>query len=107
MSMGTVIYITPGDERFEIEAAPGTTIMQLATAHGVPGIEAECGGSLSCATCHVYVDGNWYERTGPPGDSERDMLEFAEDPQETSRLSCQIRYREALDGLIVRIPERQ
>lgn len=105
--MGTVIYITPEGERIEIEASPGITVMQLATAHGVPGIEAECGGSLSCATCHVYVDEDWYGRTGAPGENERDMLEFAEDPRENSRLSCQIRYSEGLDGLIVRIPESQ
>lgn len=105
--MGTVTYITADGERIEIEASPEITVMQLATAHGVPGIEAECGGSLSCATCHVYVDAGWYERIGSPGQSERDMLEFAEDPQENSRLSCQIRYQESLDGLIVRIPERQ
>lgn len=105
--MGTIIYITAEGERIELEASAGITVMQLATAHGVPGIEAECGGSLSCATCHVYVDDDWYARTGPPGDTERDMLVFADDPQETSRLSCQIRYSEALDGLIVRIPEHQ
>ena len=105
--MGTVIYITSEGQRIELEAAPGITVMQLATVHGVPGIEAECGGSLSCATCHVYVDDDWYGRTGPPGETERDMLTFAEDPQTMSRLSCQIRYRDELDGLIVRIPERQ
>jgi len=105
--MGTVIYITPEGHRYELHASPGITVMQLATAHGVPGIEAECGGSLSCATCHVYVDDDWYGRTGSPGATERDMLEFAEEPQATSRLSCQIHYSEVLDGLIVRIPERQ
>ena len=81
--------------------------MQLATSQGVPGIVAECGGSMSCATCHVYVDPDWFGVTGPPGDAERAMLDFAEEPAETSRLSCQIRYTDLLDGLIVRIPVSQ
>jgi len=81
--------------------------MQLATSNAVPGIDAECGGSLSCATCHVYVREDWFERTGGPQGAEVDMLAFAEEPGPTSRLSCQIRYTDALDGLVVIIPANQ
>ena len=81
--------------------------MQLATAHGVSGVVAECGGSMSCATCHIYVDDAWVSRTGEADEDELGMLEFAEEPGPNSRLSCQIRYTEALDGLIVHVPENQ
>ena len=81
--------------------------MQLATSNGIDGIVAECGGSMSCATCHIYVDEAWVSKTGAPNDGEQSMLEFAEEPGPTSRLSCQIRYTDDLDGLIVRIPECQ
>ncbi len=107
MRMGTVTFISPAGEQFELEAQPGVSVMQLATSQALPGIVAECGGSLSCATCHVYVDETWYAQVGGPSATEQSMLEFAEDPGATSRLSCQIRYTDALDGLIVRIPERQ
>ena len=90
-----------------LAAEPGVSVMQVATSHALAGIDADCGGSLSCATCHVYVDEGWFERVGEPGATEREMLEFAESPGPTSRLSCQIRYTHALDGLIVRLPESQ
>ena len=105
--MGTVTYVTHDGDEYKIEARSGLSIMQLATSQGVPGIEAECGGSLSCATCHVYVDENWFESVGAPGQNESDMLDFAEEPGPMSRLSCQIKYSDDLDGLIVRIPESQ
>ncbi|MET4687619.1 2Fe-2S iron-sulfur cluster-binding protein [Sinorhizobium fredii] len=92
---------------FEIDAATETTLMENAVRNSVPGIEAECGGACACATCHVYVDEEWRERVGPPNDIEKDMLEFAYDVRESSRLSCQIRLSEAIDGLSVKIPERQ
>lgn len=92
---------------YYIEAAPGSTLMENAVRNSVPGIEAECGGACACATCHVYVDPQWRELVGPPNDIEREMLDFAYDLQDGSRLSCQIRLIEALDGLSVTIPERQ
>ena len=90
-----------------VEAAVGSTVMENAIRNGVPGIEAECGGACSCATCHVYVDEAWREATGSPASMEEDMLDFASDVRPTSRLSCQIKVRPELDGLVVRTPERQ
>jgi 2Fe-2S ferredoxin len=90
-----------------IEAEPGSTVMETAIKHGVPGIEAECGGACACATCHVYVDEAWREKTGPPSPMEEDMLDFGYDVRANSRLSCQIKVIDALDGLVVSTPERQ
>jgi len=81
--------------------------MEGAIDNNIDGIEAECGGMCSCATCHVYVDPAWFEATGSPEDIEQDMLDSALDLQETSRLSCQIKVSDELDGLIVRLPEMQ
>ncbi len=100
-------FITADDVTFEVEAEEGSTVMENAVRNGVPGIEAECGGSCACATCHVYVDDNWTDAVGQPEPMEEDMLDFAYEVQPNSRLSCQIRVREDLDGLTVRVPERQ
>jgi 2Fe-2S ferredoxin len=81
--------------------------MEGAVDNNIPGIEAECGGMCSCATCHVYVDPAWKEATGSPNGIESDMLESALDLQENSRLSCQIEVGDELDGLVVRMPELQ
>lgn len=90
-----------------VEAEEGSTVMETAVRNGVPGIEAECGGACSCATCHVYVEGEWETATGQPQSMEEDMLDFAFDVRPNSRLSCQIRVRPELDGLVVRTPARQ
>lgn len=93
--------------RFEIDAADGSTVMENAVRNSVPGIEAECGGACACATCHVYVDEAWTDAVGAPSAMEEDMLDFAVDVQPNSRLSCQIKVTPALDGLVVKVPERQ
>ena len=90
-----------------VEAEIGSTVMETAIKHGIPGIVAECGGACACATCHVYVDEAFLPIVGQPETMEEDMLDFAYEVQPNSRLSCQIKVRDALDGLIVRIPERQ
>ncbi|NVO16662.1 MAG: (2Fe-2S)-binding protein [Rhodoplanes sp.] len=90
-----------------VEAQPGATVMETAIKNGVPGIEAECGGACACATCHVYVDEAWGEIVGPPTAMEEDMLDFGYDVRPNSRLSCQIKVREELDGLVLQTPERQ
>ena len=105
--MPTITYIAHDGTKYEVEAKVGATVMETAVRNGVPGIEAECGGSCSCATCHVYVDEAWAEKTGEPEAMEEDMLDFAQDANETSRLSCQIKVTDELDGLVVRIPEFQ
>ena len=93
--------------RHDLEADTGSTVMENAVRNSVPGIEAECGGACACATCHVYVDDAWTETVGPPAAMEEDMLDFAYDVRPTSRLSCQIKMKPELDGLVVHVPERQ
>ena len=94
--------------RFEIDAESGSTVMENAVKNGVPGIEAECGGACACATCHVYVDEAWTEKVGKPEVMEEDMLDFAYEPDPVrSRLTCQLKVTDALDGLVVQMPEKQ
>lgn len=90
-----------------VEGEVGATVMETAIKNGVPGIEAECGGACACSTCHVYIDEKWLENVGAPSPMEEDMLDFAFEVKPNSRLSCQIKVREDLDGLTVRTPERQ
>ncbi|WP_242685259.1 2Fe-2S iron-sulfur cluster-binding protein [Haematobacter massiliensis] len=99
-------FVTPDGPR-AITARPGTTLMEAARDAGIAGIVAECGGACVCATCHVHVKPEWLALTGTPSATEAEMLDFALEADETSRLSCQIRLTEAMDGLTVRVPERQ
>jgi 2Fe-2S ferredoxin len=105
--MVKITYIDSKDTSRTVEGEVGATVMETAIKHGVPEIEAECGGACACATCHVHVDEAWREKTGEPSAMEEDMLDFAYDVKPSSRLSCQIKVREDLDGLVVRTPERQ
>jgi 2Fe-2S ferredoxin len=105
--MARLTFIQPDGTEQTVEAQPGMTVMEAAKLNLIDGIEAECGGACACATCHVYVDAAWRERTGAPAEMEEDMLDFAFEVRPESRLSCQIKVTEALDGLIVRIPEKQ
>ncbi|MCY1243757.1 ferredoxin, 2Fe-2S type, ISC system [compost metagenome] len=93
--------------RHELDVENGSTVMENAVRNSVPGVEAECGGACACATCHVYVDDAWTAVVGAPEAMEEDMLDFAYDVRPTSRLSCQIKVSDALDGLVVHVPERQ
>jgi 2Fe-2S ferredoxin len=105
--MPKITYIDPDGTRRVVEGKLGSTVMETAIEHGVPGIVAECGGACACATCHVHVDPAWQEAVGQAEPMEEDMLDFAFDVRPTSRLSCQIKVTEALDGLVVSVPERQ
>ena len=105
--MAKITYIQPDGTEQTVEGEPGMTVMETAKKHDIEGIEAECGGACACATCHVYVDEAWWERTGGPSEMEEDMLDFAFEVRPTSRLCCQIKVTEGLDGVIVRIPEKQ
>jgi ferredoxin, 2Fe-2S len=105
--MAKITFIQPDGSQQVVEGEPGMTVMETAKKHLVPGIEAECSGACACATCHVYVDEAWREKTGGPSDMEEDMLDFAFDVRPTSRLSCQIRVTPEVDGLVVTTPERQ
>ena len=105
--MAKITYIAPDGRRFDVDAPNGSTVMENAIRNGVPGIEAECGGACACATCHVYVDEAWREKVGSPTPMEEDMLDFGFDVRPSSRLSCQIKVSDELDGLVVSTPERQ
>lgn len=105
--MPKITYIEADGTEHVVEAEVGATVMETAVRNMVPGIEAECGGACACATCHVYVEEAWREATGEPEPMEEDMLDFAYDVRPNSRLSCQIKVTEALDGLVVHVPERQ
>ncbi len=105
--MVKITFIEHTGEKRTVEAELGATVMETAIRNMVPGIEAECGGACACATCHVYVDEAWREKVGPPTPMEEDMLDFGYEVRENSRLSCQIRMTQELDGLVVTTPERQ
>ncbi|WP_020185508.1 2Fe-2S iron-sulfur cluster-binding protein [Methylopila sp. 73B] len=105
--MAQITFIDHDGGERTVEAREGQTVMEVAIANDVPGIEAECGGGCSCATCHVYVDEAWSEVVGGPTPMEEDMLDFAFDVRPSSRLSCQIKITPALDGLKVTTPQRQ
>jgi 2Fe-2S ferredoxin len=105
--MAKITYIEHDGTQHVIDLTPGMSVMEGAVKNNVPGIAADCGGACSCATCHVYVDEAWRELTGTLSDTELAMLEFAQNPEPGSRLSCQIKISDELDGLIIRLPERQ
>jgi len=106
-SMTKVTYIDSSGQARTVEAQVGSTVMETALRNSIPGIEAECGGACACATCHVYVADEWMEKVGKPSQMEEDMLDFAFEVRPTSRLSCQIKVSEELDGLVVTTPAKQ
>ena len=106
--MVMITYIEHDGTRHEVDVDLASSVMEGARDNGIPGIEAECGGCCACATCHVYVDAAWVERLPPREEMEEEMLDLAFDPDpRTSRLSCQLEVTEDLEGLIVRMPEKQ
>ena len=104
MSGIRVIYIDSGGRSRTVDVAPGTTVMQGAKDNDVPEIVADCGGVCSCASCHVYVDPAWLARFAPMSKNENSLLALLEDRQANSRLSCQLKVEEGMDGLVVRTP---
>ncbi len=100
--MAKITFITTENETITVEGFTGS-VMALAVQHGIKGIDGDCGGVCSCATCHVHVEPEFMERTGLAGDLEKDMLEFDDDANAYSRLSCQIKISEALDGVVLRV----
>jgi len=105
--MAKITYIEFKGDRHVVDLKPGQSVMEGAVQNGIPGIDADCGGACACATCHVYVDPEWQQRTGPPNELEAAMLESAENVLPNSRLSCQIKVTDDLNGLIVRMPASQ
>jgi len=105
--MVSVTFIEHSGTSHHVEGYEGGSLMEAAIAGGVPGILADCGGALSCATCHVHVRPAWMEAIGTPSETEAIMLEMAVEPSANSRLSCQIRLTAALSGLEVEVPASQ
>lgn len=106
--MAKITYVEYGNENEHvIDVREGHTVKDGAVDNSIPGIEAICGGSCSCSTCHVYVDEEWLSKLPEQEDMEKEVLEFAHDVRDNSRLSCQIKVTGDLDGLVVRMPEMQ
>ncbi|MEZ5937179.1 MAG: 2Fe-2S iron-sulfur cluster-binding protein [Hyphomonadaceae bacterium] len=105
--MPKITYIDASGERRTVEGKAGMSVMETAIKNNIPGIDADCGGACACATCHVYVDQAFMDKVGEPSAMEQSMLDFAENVESNSRLSCQIKITEDLDGLVVTTPESQ
>ncbi len=105
--MPSITYVEFGGEKHVIEVENGVSVMRGAIDNGVPGIDADCGGECSCATCHVIVADAWMDAVGTPSEGEESMLDLNPEREANSRLSCQIEVTDALDGLVVNLPEFQ
>ena len=105
--MPKITYIEHNGKSHLIEVSKGLTVMEGAVKNNIPGIDADCGGSCACATCHVYVDDKWFNKLPEAEDAEKDMLDVAFEPNKLSRLGCQITVTEELDGLVVKMPLKQ
>lgn len=105
--MVKINYVTPDGQSVSVDAEPGESLMEAAVRNGVDGIVAACGGCLSCATCHAYVDEPWLSKLEAQSDTEKEMLDFASHVEADSRLTCQIEISEALEGAVIRTPPSQ
>ncbi len=105
--MAKITYIEFDGAEHVVDVKSGLSVMEGAVKNNIPGIDADCGGACACATCHVYVDAEWVDKTGDKSAMEESMLDFAENVEPNSRLSCQIKVSDALEGLTVRMPQSQ
>ena len=105
--MPKITYIEHNGKSHTIDVANGLSVMEGAVQNNIPGIDADCGGGMACATCHVYVKEEWFDKLPKKEDGEEDMLDMAFEPKTNSRLSCQLIVSDELDGLIVDIPSKQ
>ena len=105
--MPRITYLEDNGKSHTIEVSNGLSVMEGAVQNDIPGIDADCGGGMACATCHVYVEEEWFDKLSKKEDGEEDMLDMAYEPNKFSRLSCQILVSDELDGLIVNIPTKQ
>ena len=105
--MAKIKYIEHNGKQHEIDVANGLSVMEGAVQNDIPGIDADCGGGMACATCHVYIKEEWWDKLPKKEDGEEDMLDMAYEPNKFSRLSCQILISDELDGLTVSIPSNQ
>ena len=105
--MAKITYIENSGKSHTVEVAEGLTVMEGAVQNNIPGIDADCGGGMACATCHVYVKDEWFDKIGKKSEGEDDMIDQAYEPKINSRLSCQIQVSPEIDGLEVHLPEKQ
>ena len=105
--MAKIKFTTHDNKKFEVDVQNGLTVMEGAVQNDIPGIDADCGGGMACATCHVYVKEDWLNKLSKKEDGEEDMLDMAFEPKTNSRLSCQIVVSDEIDGLEVKIPSKQ
>ena len=105
--MAKITYIENSGEKHIVEVQKGLTVMEGAVSNNIPGIDADCGGGMACATCHVYVKDEWFNKINKKTEGEDDMLDQAYEPKKNSRLSCQIQVTDEIDGLEVHLPEKQ
>ena len=105
--MPKITYIDSSGNQKTIDVANGLTVMEGAVQNNIPGIDADCGGGMACATCHVYVKEEWFNKLSKPEEGEKDMLDVAYEPKKNSRLSCQITVSDEIDGLVITTPEKQ
>ena len=105
--MAKITYIEHSGKSHTIQVQNGLTVMEGAVQNNIPGIDADCGGSMACATCHVYVKEEWFNKLPKKEDGEEDMLDMAYEPNKFSRLSCQLTVSDELEGLVVNLPEKQ
>ena len=105
--MPKITYIDSTGSQKTIDVANGLSVMEGAVQNNIPGIDADCGGSMACATCHVYVKEEWFNKLSKPEEGEKDMLDVAYEPKKNSRLSCQITVSDEIDGLVITTPEKQ
>ena len=105
--MPKIIYIDSSGNQKTIEVAKGLSVMEGAIQNNIPGIDADCGGGMACATCHVYVEENWFSKLPKAEEAEIDMIDMAFEPKKNSRLSCQLIVSDELDGMVVTTPSKQ
>ena len=105
--MAKITYITQDNQNHTLDVQNGLTVMEGAVQNDIPGIDADCGGSMACATCHVYVKDEWYDKLDEKSEGEDDMIDQAYEPKKNSRLSCQITVSDKIEGLVVHLPEKQ
>ncbi|HXQ17018.1 MAG TPA: 2Fe-2S iron-sulfur cluster-binding protein [Caulobacteraceae bacterium] len=105
--MAKITYVEFNGKEHVVDVKTGLSVMEGAVKNNIPGIDADCGGACACATCHVYVDQAWVDKTGSQSAMEESMLDFAENVEPNSRLSCQIKVTDELEGLVVRMPQSQ
>ena len=105
--MAKITYIEYNGTNHTVDVQNGLTVMEGAVQNNIPGIDADCGGGMACATCHVYVKEDWFDKINKKSEGEDDMLDQAYEPKKNSRLSCQIIVSDDLDGLVVDMPEKQ